>query len=246
MCTVALIGADGAGKSTIGRRLEATLPLPAKYLYMGDNADSANRLLPTTRLVRLIRRVAGRRRGERRDTGPSAGAPPDASRLAARPRGAANHFTAAAKATYRLANQLAEEWFRQALAWSYELRGYVVLFDRHFFADYYAHHIAPGVLRRTLAGRIHGFLLDHVYPKPDVVICLDAPAEVLFARKPEGTVEALERRRREYFQIRPFVKHFAVVDATQPEDDVTRAVAALIGEFCRSTARRQPRKTDLV
>ncbi len=197
MCTVALIGADGAGKSTIGRRLAATLPLPAKYLYMGDNADSANRLLPSTRLLRLLRRVAGGRRGERRGTGPSAGAPPDTSRPAARPRGVRGHL-----------------------------------------------NIAPGAPRRTLAGRIHGFLLSHLYPKPDVVICLDAPAEVLFARKPEGTVEAIERRRREYFQIRPFVKHFAVVDATQPEEAVTRAVAALIGEFCGSTARRRPRKTD--
>lgn len=244
MCTVALIGADGAGKSTIGRRLAATLPLPTKYLYMGDNADSANRLLPSTRLVRLLRRVAGGRRGVRQDPGPSAGAPPDASRVAARPRGVRGHLTATAKATYRLANQLAEEWFRQALTWCYELRGYVVLFDRHFFADYYAHHIAPSAPKRTLAGRIHGFLLSHVYPKPDLVICLDAPAEVLFARKPEGTVEAIERRRREYFQIRPFVKHFAVVDATQPEEDVTRAVAALIGEFCGRAAHRRPRKPD--
>ena len=87
--------------------------------------------------------------------------------------------------------------------------------------------------------------MSHVYPKPDLVICLDAPAEVLFARKPEGTVEAIERRRREYFQIRPFVKHFAVVDVTQPEDAVTRAVAALIGEFCGSTAPHWPEKTDL-
>ena len=244
MCTVALVGADGAGKSTIGRRLAATLPLPTKYLYMGDNADSANRLLPTTRLLRLVRRVARGRPGGKGDDGPSAGAPPDASRLAARPRGVRGHLTATAKATYRLVNQLAEEWFRQALTWSYELRGYVVLFDRHFFADYYAHLIAPGARRPTLAGRIHGFLLHHVYPKPDVVICLDAPAEVLFARKPEGTVEALERRRREYFQIRPFVKHFAVVDATQPEEAVTRAVATIIGEVCGTIPRRRPEKAD--
>src|SRR2546429_8516470 len=106
MCPVALVGADGAGKSTIGRRLAATLPLPIKYLYMGDNADSANRLLPTTRLLRLVRRVARGRPGGKGDDGPSAGAPPDAARLAARPRGGRGGITAPPKAAERLGNQL--------------------------------------------------------------------------------------------------------------------------------------------
>ena len=239
MCTVALVGADGAGKSTIGRRLAATLPLPIKYLYMGDNADSANRLLPTTRLIRLLRRVASRRRGDRQHVGSSAGAPPGVRPAAPRPRGIRAHLTAATKATYHLVNQLAEEWFRQTLAWYYQVRGYIVLFDRHFFVDYYAHHIAPRAGPRSVTSRIHGFVLKYAYPKPDVVICLDAPAALLFARKPEGTVEAIERRRREYFQVQPVVKHFAVVDASQSEDDVTRAVVALITEFCGSAALHQ-------
>jgi thymidylate kinase len=71
----------------------------------------------------------------------------------------------------------------------------------------------------------------HIYPKPDLVIYLDAPAEVLFARKGEGTIAALERRRQEYLEMRNLVKHFAVVDASQPEDDVARRVTELIWEF---------------
>ncbi len=192
---------------------------------MGDNADSANRLLPTTRLIRLLRRVASRRRGDRRHVGPSAGAPPGVRPAAPRPRGIRAHLTAATKATYHLVNQLAEEWFRQTLAWYYQVRGYIVLFDRHFFVDYYAHHIAPRAGQRSVTSRIHGFVLKYAYP--------------MFARKPEGTVEAIERRRREYFQVQPVVKHFAVVDASQSEDDVTRAVVALITEFCGSAALHQ-------
>ena len=41
-------------KTTIGRRIEHTLPLPVKYVYMGVNLDSSNHMLPTTRLIKAI------------------------------------------------------------------------------------------------------------------------------------------------------------------------------------------------
>src|SRR4029079_7795728 len=109
----------------------------------------------------------------------------------------------------------------------------VVLFDRHFFADYYAADIAGGN-DRSLGRRIHGFVLGRLYPRPDLVIYLDAPAEVLFARKVEGTIESLEERRREYLQMGSLVEHFVVVDGTQSRDKVTAQVAALIEEFHRT------------
>jgi thymidylate kinase len=230
MFTVALVGADGAGKSTIGRRLASTLPFPVRYLYMGDNPESANHRLPTMRLIRGFRRArvaVTRRRG-----------PPDPSRKSP-PAGVRAAPGSVMKVTLRLIHRLADEWYRQALAWYYQRRGYIVLFDRHFFADYYAHHIAPtqGV---TWSGRVHGIVLKRLYPTPDLMICLDAPAEVLFARKPEGTLDALERRRREYFHMRDLVDRFAVVDANRPEDDVARDVAALIEAFHRTRVRGRP------
>ena len=59
MFTVALIGPDGAGKTTIGKRIEHTLPLPVKYVYMGVNLDSSNHMLPTTRLIKALKRMRG-------------------------------------------------------------------------------------------------------------------------------------------------------------------------------------------
>lgn len=223
MITVALIGPDGAGKTTIGRHLEQVLPLPVKYVYMGVNLEASNHMLPTTRLLRLVRRVRGAR--------PDNAGPPDPQQRKPRPKGLVKRGLAGVKSGLRLVNQIGEEWFRQGLTWWYQRRGYLVVFDRHYFSDYYAYDITIRDRTRPLARRIHGFMLMHMYPKPDLVIYLDAPAEVLFARKGEGTIATLERRRQDYLQLRAVVHHFVVVDASQPEADVVRKVAAVIGEF---------------
>jgi thymidylate kinase len=228
MFSVALVGPDGAGKTTIGRRLERTFPIPLKYVYMGDNLDACNFLLPTTRLAR---KFAHARRGRQVIGG-------SADRL--RPVGLVARTAAILRATIVLANhQVAEEWFRQLLAWYYQRRGTIVLFDRHFLADYYAHDAAPEARRSSLGRRLHGLLLRRVYPRPDLVVFLDAPPAVLLARKGEGTLQSLEARRREYSPLAGLVEHFAVVDASQPEDDVAHAVAALIARFhaARSSTR---------
>jgi thymidylate kinase len=227
MFSVALVGPDGAGKTTIGRRLERSFPIPLKYIYMGDNLEACNVLLPTTRLARAIRRLRGR---------PSTGGPPLRRTPRRRPTTRLGRLGASLTSFVVWANhQLAEEWFRLLVAWVYQSRGTIVVFDRHFLADYYHHQ------RGSLGNRIHGFLLEHVYPQPDLMILLDAPTPVLFARKSEGSIEALEARRQEYPGLSRMLKAFAVVDATQPADEVERAVAALITRFhaARTSRARQ-------
>src|SRR5690606_367785 len=112
----------------------------------------------------------------------------------------------------------------------YKFRGNIVLFDRHFFIDYYAHDIAGGD-DIPLPNRIHGLMLKNIYPRPDLVIMLDAPPEILFARKGEGTVELLELRRQEYLNIQTVIPEFHVVDATQTPDEVAEQVQSIIEDF---------------
>jgi thymidylate kinase len=223
MFTVALIGPDGAGKTTVGRRLQRELPIPATYLYMGVNAEASNCVLPTTRLIRAVKRLRG--------AAPDTAGPPDP--LVRRPLEPATRVRRAGLAlrnALRLANQLAEEWHRQVRAWIHIRRGRVVVFDRHFFADFHAYDIAGGDAR-PLGRRIHGLMLEHLYPRPDLVVYLDAAPEVLLARKGEGTIEALARRRRDYLELARLSGRFTTVDASRPLEDVTRDVARIILAF---------------
>lgn len=221
--TVALVGPDGAGKTTVALRMGRELSHPVRYLYMGVSAESARQMLPTTRLVRAIRR----RRG-----GPAART--TSPRMKEQETAIRSSITAL-RSLLRLVNMVAEESYRQVLIVRHLRHGRVVLLDRHFFFDYYATDV---VRPRTLAQRLHGLFLDRIYPKPDLVIYLDAPPEMLLARKGEGTLESLAQMRQDYLGIRRRVPRFEVVDGTRPLEDVIREVAGHIEAFAQTSDRR--------
>jgi hypothetical protein len=69
--TVALIGGDGSGKTTIARKLEQSDRIPAKRLYMGMSAQSSDIALPTTRLVLYVKRRSYRKLMEKEGKKPA-------------------------------------------------------------------------------------------------------------------------------------------------------------------------------
>jgi thymidylate kinase len=218
MPSVALIGPDGAGKTTVTRMLERSTTLRLKYLYMGINMSSSNVALPTSRLAEYLK--------TRMDTRASASPPSDPQHAGPAPT---RRRRGIVWTTLRLVNRLAEQWFRQFVAWSYQLRGYVVLYDRHFVLDFGGR--LPGQVLST-DQRIYRWCLAHLYPRPDMVIMLDAPGEVLFARKGEWTVADLENRRQLLLQLGTRLPAFLIVDATRPLDVVYEEVARHIVAFC--------------
>lgn len=216
--TVALVGADGAGKSTISRRLEqASLPFSVSTIYMGVNLEASTLMLPTTRLLLAAKRARG-------------GRPDMIASTAAEPPGAPD-WRRRVRDGVRMSAWMAEEWFRQVVAFGYGVRGHVVVFDRHFFADYYHSHVADNPSGRSLMGRAHGWMLTHAYPKPGLVICLDAPPEVLYARKPEASLGWLEQRRQQYLDLETVVPAFVAIDVDRDEDVVFHDVVSAIDTY---------------
>jgi len=224
LVSVALVGPDGAGKTTIAKRVVVALPLPARYLYMGDNPASANRSLITTRLRSAAKRAMGRSE----DTGP-----PSAPRTSFEGMGPLRRTVVELRAMLRLFAQVSEEWYRAAVGRAWERRGFVVLRDRDFFVDYYGHDIAADRAGRTVGRSLHGFLLRAIYPRPDLVVCLEAAPEILLQRKGEGSVEALSRRAADYQAAAEHVKRFVTVDVSKPENDVVAEVSTLVATFAR-------------
>lgn len=220
--TVALVGPDGAGKSTISRRLAARdLGRPVKVVYMGVNLDASTTMLPTTRLALAVKK----RRGGRGDMTMRVDHHQQGSGGASAMRDA--------KDALRLTLWLAEEWYRQGIASWWSRRGSVVIFDRHFLADYAS--TGGGAARRWPA-RLHERLLVSVYPKPGLVVCLDAPGAVLHARKAEASAQWLEERRWHYRQIEALVPRFAVVDVDRDLEDVLDDISDLIIDLVQEQA----------
>ena len=222
MFSVALIGPDGAGKTTITAQLRQASCVPIKCLYMGINIEASDHALPTSRLVEHLKR----RRKAVSETHCAHDSPSGKDQTN---RG----LRAWLWALGRLINRLLEEWYRQLLSWSYQLRGYAVVYDRHFLYDFTLDGIDGG--NQPADKQIHRWFLENLYPRPCLTIYLDAPAEVLFARKGEKTLGELESRRQAFLQLGYKAKNFVRIDATRPLDIVYAEVRSLIEQGYRNS-----------
>ena len=116
-------------------------------------------------------------------------------------------------------------------------RGTLVLHDRHLL----------DALVDPLRYRYGGpasllWLIWWLVPKPDLVILLDAPPEVIRARKQEVPVAETARQCAAYRALVGSMKNGHVIDASQPLEQVTREVNAVI---LRHLASRLARRLGL-
>jgi len=132
-----------------------------------------------------------------------------------------------------LAGQLLTQWRRYAVARYRQAAGQLVIFDRYTYDALLPPKGDPG--RARTARR---WMLAHACPAPDLVVVLDAPGHVLFARKGEHGPEILEQQRQSYLRLRSRLSRVAVVDATRDADGTRRAVTALIWNAYRKKAPR--------
>ena len=243
MFSVTLIGPDGVGKTTISKELKQSFKLRVKYLYMGMNPNAGNVMLPTTRWWESRKRRMGSSNPDEsgndlgtvdaRSVGDqqTASAAPANSVASKRPQGLFKSGATTVIKAVGLLNRLLDIGYRQLVAWIWMKRGYIVIYDRHYLYDYYHRQSSNDNKRLPLRHRIHDYVLKHILVQPDLLIILDAPGQVVFARKGEFNPEFLEMRRSQYLELQNVANYSKVLDATLPLDSVVQNVKECILEF---------------
>ncbi len=226
--TVALVGGDGAGKSTIAAMLVKCSPFAVKCLYMGASILSADKMLPTSRLAAYLKLRILRKEAE--STGRPLSEPISSNTF---------HFGSARRGaiwvSLRLVNRIAEAWYRNILSLIYQLRGNVVIYDRHFLFDApFPASNSQGGNSMKLVDRLEYWFFNYCYPRPDLVIFLDVPPEVLFRRKGEAGIPYLNRKRMAILERGKTMDNFVCVDANQPVEKVLADVTQHIVHFRES------------
>lgn len=168
--TVALLGPDGVGKSTLSKALGRTFYFPVRSVYMG---------------------LYG--------AGPS-GRPPSG-----------------------MLGRVGRQWSGYLRAMFHRSRGRLVVFDRF---SYDASLRRPSDAR--LRARARSWLLSRSIPAPDLVVVLDAPPELLRARKDEDDLRTLGAQRAAYLELAARLKGVEIVRTDRSIEEVRRDVTARI------------------
>lgn len=121
------------------------------------------------------------------------------------------------------AGRLIRQWSRYLTARYHQARGRLVIFDRYTYDTLLPPRAHLGRLRRW-----RRWLLAHACPAPDLVLMLDAPGEVLYARKGEHSVAFLEQQRRSYLKLQPDLPQMVIIDAARDAEQVRREALSLI------------------
>jgi thymidylate kinase len=135
-----------------------------------------------------------------------------------------------------LASHVLTQWRRYLEARLRQAEGCFVVFDRYTYDA-----LLPVARPLNLLKRLRRQVLARACPAPDLAIVLDAPGEVLYARKREHDVVLLEQQRQGYLRIQSAIERTAVVDATLGPEELRRAVTTLIWRIYRE--RRAGRST---
>jgi thymidylate kinase len=221
---VAIVGADGAGKSTVTQEIASWLSREVAVLplYGGSGTGPASL---TRRLLQLVAAAARRiRRQTRRDNDNGNTAPPSAT--APEPARGARSLAYAAWAL-----SLARERRRAAKrARRARDRGMVVIADRYPQRQFGGLNDGPKLwgfrthsrrLLRWAAAREEDAYAEVERLAPDVVIKLLLPATVALRRKPDTPVEQLKRKIQIVSALRyPPGTRVVEIDATRPLQEV--------------------------
>jgi thymidylate kinase len=114
------------------------------------------------------------------------------------------------------------------------IRSTLVLFDRYYY------DLTVDSRRYRYGGsRWLAQLLGKLIPRPQLIILLDAPAEVLQARKQEVPIEETHRQQARYRALVGSFSDGHVVNAAQPLQEVVAQVNGIILDFMAKRTERR-------
>jgi thymidylate kinase len=114
-------------------------------------------------------------------------------------------------------------------------KGYLVVFDRHSLLD-----LLVDPQRYRYGGPLWLVrLVVKLLPKPDLVIVLDAPVEVLLSRKQDESTQEIARLREAYLGLAQELSNGYLVNASRPLERVVADVERIILDY--TTTRKAGR-----
>ena len=130
-------------------------------------------------------------------------------------------------------NYLIDVGYRLLFSFIYQLQGKTVLFDRHFLFNSAPDYGKNGKQKQHVLDAALYWIFKTLYPKPDLVIFLDAPTDILLSRKNEVSKDYLERRRNAIIAQGNITSNFKRVDASQSLHQVEILVSQEIENLYR-------------
>ncbi len=121
-----------------------------------------------------------------------------------------------------LINKIAEHWYRCLVARYHLVRGKIVVFDRFVYDSWIQKR------SKTWWKKFRAFLFNAPCPVPDLVFFLDAPGDVLYARKGEHSPQWIDEQRAKYHALTRILPQMHMIDASQSADNVRKEVTRLI------------------
>ncbi|PNI08792.1 hypothetical protein CXX84_09410 [Arthrobacter sp. AFG7.2] len=129
---------------------------------------------------------------------------------------------------------------RAGLAARYHsLRGRVVLMDRLAFDA-----LLPGSQARSRLGALTDAFALRFQPRPDLVLVLDAPGELMFARKGEHSPQILEGWRNAYLELAEDIPSAYILDAGESASTVRLKATELLWNVLAGTKAVEEADTE--